>query len=170
MVSIESTAAQALSFTHAPITSASPALLNLTAFRSAAANVTSSLTALSTDQIFRLPLRITSQIDRALLFIWNQVILGGLRNNIFARGGLAAADGGAGAQAMADAVAQPGLAQAIGDTGPESWATFFAEAFQASTFKSYWGMLHYLTSRWSFTCFAMVRKNYKCNGGDADHL
>ncbi|KEF55670.1 uncharacterized protein A1O9_08420 [Exophiala aquamarina CBS 119918] len=55
---------------------------------------------------------------------------------------------------MADA--QPLVGEALVHTAPESWATFFAEAFQASTFKSYWGMLHYLTSRWAFTCFAMA--------------
>ena len=57
---------------------------------------------------------------------------------------------------MADAVAQPGLAQAVGDVGTEPWATFFTEAFQASTFKSYWAMLHYLTSRWSFSVFCLA--------------
>jgi hypothetical protein len=37
-----------------------------------------------------------------------------------------------------------------------AWGTIIAEAFQASTFKSYWGMLQYLTSRWAFTCFALA--------------
>ncbi|EXJ84139.1 hypothetical protein A1O3_04806 [Capronia epimyces CBS 606.96] len=55
---------------------------------------------------------------------------------------------------MADAAVQPALAQAMGDAAAEGWGAFFAEAFQASSFKSYWGMLHYLTSRWAFTCFA----------------
>lgn len=54
------------------------------------------------------------------------------------------------ANAAAEAVAQaaPGAAA--------SWADLIAEAFSASTFKSYWGMLQYVTSRWAFTCFAVA--------------
>ena len=158
MVSVESTFAQASSvFTHGqgPIT-ASPSLLNLTAFKTAAADVTSSLSFPFTDQILRFPLRIASLIDRAVLFVWHQVFVETLGINIFATGGRPLAEGVAAAQGMAEGAAQPALVQAVGDAGAEGWAAFFAEAFQASTFKSYWGMLHYLTSRWAFTCFAMV--------------
>lgn len=156
MVSVESTAAQVSSaVTRGPITP-SPALLNFTAFTTAAVGVTSSFESLSRDNIFRLlPLRIVSQINRALLLVQNTFALG-VGANIFGRGGLDQAGGGPALQAMADAAAQPGVAPAVGDAGAEGWAAFFAEAFQASTFKSYWGMLHYLTSRWAFTCFAMA--------------
>jgi hypothetical protein len=163
MVSVESTAAQAASaFAHGqgPIT-ASPSLLNLTAFKTAAADVTSSFTLPSAEQILRFPLRFASLIDRAVLFIWHQVFVESLGINIFTTGGQPLAQGVAGAQAMAEAAAQPAVAQAVGGAAAESWAAFFAEAFQASTFKSYWGMLHYLTSRWAFTCFAMVRKTLR---------
>ena len=155
MVSVDSTLAQAASAI-SDMPNASPAV-NLTSIKAATVNVTSSFfSAPPVEQLLRVPFRIASQIDRALLYTWNHIVLGGLGINIWAGGG--AADtvvGGAGAQAMADA-AQPGVVQALADTNPESWVSFFAEAFQASTFKSYWGMLHYLTSRWAFTCFAMV--------------
>ncbi len=157
MVSVESTAAQASIFTHGqgPITS-SPSLLNLTAFKTAAADVTSSFSLPTAEQLLRLPLRFASLIDRAVLFLWHQVFVETFGINIFATAGGPAAEGGIVAQVMADGAAQPAVAQAVGDAGAEGWAAFFAEAFQASTFKSYWGMLHYLTSRWAFTCFAMV--------------
>ncbi|ETI21575.1 hypothetical protein G647_07922 [Cladophialophora carrionii CBS 160.54] len=158
MISVESTAAQAAStFTQmqGPIT-ASPSLLNLTAFKTAAAEVTSSFTLPSAEQLLRFPLRFASLIDRAVLFIWHQVFVESFGINIFTRGGPPLAQGAGGAQVMAEAAAQPAVAQAVAEAGAESWAAFFAEAFQASTFKSYWGMLHYLTSRWAFTCFAMA--------------
>ncbi|OAL37650.1 hypothetical protein AYO20_03157 [Fonsecaea nubica] len=155
MVSVESTAAQAVSaVTQGPITSASPALLNLTNLRTVAADVTSSFSLpLAKNPLFRFPLRVASQIDRALLHVWNRFILEGLGISSLARAGTATA---AGAQAMADAAVQPGLAQAVGDAAAESWSTFFAEVFQATGFKSYWGMLHYLSSRWAFICFAVA--------------
>ncbi|EXJ56013.1 hypothetical protein A1O7_08944 [Cladophialophora yegresii CBS 114405] len=153
MVTVESTAAQAassLTQAQGPIT-ASPSLLNLTAFKTAAADVTSSFSLPTAEQLLCFPLRFASLIDRAVLFIWHQVFVEGLGINIFTRGGPPLAEGAAGGQVMAEAAAQ-----AVGEAGAESWAAFFAEAFQASTFKSYWGMLHYLTSRWAFTCFAMA--------------
>ena len=36
------------------------------------------------------------------------------------------------------------------------WRRAFGEAFQLSNVKSYWGMLHYITSRWAFATFSMV--------------
>lgn len=155
MVSVESTLTQAASaVTDLPHSSAA---VNLTSLKAAAANVTSSFFGpLSKEHLVRLPLRLASKIDRTVLHIWYQVILENLGINGLLRAGAQNAAGGAGAQVMADAAAQQGLGQGLADMGPESWAAFFAEAFQASTFKSYWGMLHYLTSRWAFTCFAMV--------------
>lgn len=54
------------------------------------------------------------------------------------------------ANAVGEAAVQAGAASVT------SWSEIIAEAFQASTFKSYWGMLQYLTSRWAFTCFAVA--------------
>ncbi|KIX08616.1 uncharacterized protein Z518_03272 [Rhinocladiella mackenziei CBS 650.93] len=155
MVSVESTLTQAASALF-DLPTASPAV-NLTRIGAATANLTSSFVLPSKDQVVRIPIRLASQIDRALLHIWNHFILDTLGINTLAGAGAGhTAVGGAGAQQMADAARQPGAAQVLGDTGPETWAAFFAEAFQTSTFKSYWGMLHYLTSRWAFTCFAMA--------------
>jgi hypothetical protein len=136
---------------HGPITS--PALLNMTSLAASAVNVTSAFALPSKDQLLRLPLRLSSYIDRGLLYFWNHAILEGLGITTLAGAAVpAVAEGG-----MAQPAAQPGVPDLNGgEIGPEGWAAFFAEAFQASTFKSYWGMLHYLTSRWAFTCFAMA--------------
>ncbi|KAL2418289.1 hypothetical protein ABEF91_000167 [Exophiala dermatitidis] len=149
MVSVnpDTTIAQAASF----FTSGLPATTSFTA----SSNTTSSLLAPSLEQFLRLPLRIVSRIDRALLFIWNRFVLESLGIDPVVAEAVA---GTAGTQAMAEAAAQPAVAgaQALGEAASEGWGAFFAEAFQSSSFKSYWGMLHYLTSRWAFTCFAMA--------------
>ena len=116
--------------------------------------MTTSFSLPSAHQILRFSRQLASLIDRAVLLVWHQVFVESFGINSFTRAGQPAAEGVA--AAMADAAAQPAVAQAGGHAGGEGWAAFFAEAFQASTFKSYWGMLHYLTSRWAFTCFAMV--------------
>jgi hypothetical protein len=152
MVSVESTTLQATTAITGPITS-SAALLNLTALRTAATDVTSTL---SKNRFLDIPLRFAALFDRTVLFIWHQIVVEATNLCEFIRGGLAIPGAAAGVQAMADAGVPAGVAPAAGDLGTEGWAAFFAEAFQASTFKSYWGMLHYLTSRWAFTCFAMV--------------
>ena len=94
----------------------------------------------------RLPFQIIHHIDNAVFRTFPRLILQatGLVQDI----GNIAAEGGANAagEVVGQAVPNP-------DTG---WTAFFAEAFQASTFKSYLGMLQYLTSRWAFTCFAMA--------------
>lgn len=147
MVSIAGTA-----LTEQPV--ASP-IVNLTNLKIAAANVSSSyFTTPSFEQLLRFPFRLVTRADQAFVHIWNKYILAtfGITGTTGA-GALNAGVGGLGAH-MADA--QPVVGEALVQTTPESWAAFFAEAFQASTFKSYWGMLHYLTSRWAFTCFAMA--------------
>lgn len=50
---------------------------------------------------------------------------------------------------------------ALGATGEPAaavigWRRAFAEAFQHSNTRSYWGLLHYVTSRWAFTTFSLV--------------
>ena len=133
---------------------ASP-IVNLTNLKIAAGNVSSSyFINPSFEQILRLPFRFATRVDQVFVHIWNNYILATLGiTGVAGVGGLNAAAGGLGAH-MADA--QPVVGEGLVQAGPESWAAFFAEAFQASTFKSYWGMLHYLTSRWAFTCFAMA--------------
>ncbi|EXJ78792.1 hypothetical protein A1O1_09194 [Capronia coronata CBS 617.96] len=152
MVSVESTLGQAAStLGELP---ASSFTTNLTVLKATASNVTSPfLVPPSIEHLLRLPHRIFSQIDRVLLHIWHHFVLEGLGIHTSVADGVG---GTAAAQLMADAAAQPAVAQAIGEAGSEGWTGFFADAFQASSFKSYWGMLHYLTSRWAFTCFAMA--------------
>jgi hypothetical protein len=159
MVSVESTLSQAAS-SYTELPSVSP-LVGIAGIKAASSNLTSLFLPPSTDRLLRSPLRVLSRIDRTILNFWNRVVLEGLgRYNIFGIGGAGTGVAGTGAQAMADVAAQPGVAQAIADIGTEGWAAFFADAFQASTFKGYWGMLHYLTSRWAFTCFAIVSWTY----------
>jgi hypothetical protein len=57
---------------------------------------------------------------------------------------------GAMAEAARAAAGQPAAAAVAG------WQRAFTEAFQLSNTRSYWGMLHYITSRWAFTTFALV--------------
>ena len=59
------------------------------------------------------------------------------------------------AEAVAQVVEEGGNIPAA--TATLNWRTAISEALQAGTFRSYFGMLHYLTSRWAFTCFALVR-------------
>lgn len=152
MIPVNSTVTQAVTATSS-LTSVIPEV-NVTGLTSVITNVTSAFIPTVKD-LFRNPTRITSHIDQTFIDFWNRFVpesLGGWR---WLGTGVNPAVGGTAAQTMADAAVQP-VAQALGETGPASWAAFFAEVFQASTFKSYWGMLHYLTSRWAFTCFAMV--------------
>ena len=118
--------------------------------KATALNLTSSyLRVSSAKDAVQLPFRIASQIDHAVFRTFPRFILQatGLQA-IAATHNTAAATGGG-------AVAADVAGQAVVDVS-SSWTAFFAEAFQASTFKSYWGMIQYLTSRWAFTCFAMA--------------
>lgn len=150
MVSVNSTLLQATSrYTGSSFST----FANSTAWKAAVGNLTTSLLP-SPQQLYSFPLRLVSRLDRSVIHLLNHYILGAFLS-AGAAGGAGAAEA-AGANAMAEVAAQPGVVPALADPAAESWAAFFAEAFQASTFKSYWGMLHYLTSRWAFTCFALV--------------
>jgi hypothetical protein len=94
---------------------------------------------LSTRDLLRFPLRLVSQFDRLLIEAPRQLL------------GLSARTAGDGAMAEAaqGAAGQP-AAGAIG------WRRAFGEAFQLSNTRSYWGMIHYITSRWAFTTFSLV--------------
>jgi len=48
-----------------------------------------------------------------------------------------------------------GMAQAAQAAGG-TWTDLFFDTFQHGSNKSYWGMLHYVSSRWAFTCFLMA--------------
>lgn len=118
------------------------------------------LRSLSANDLTKFPSRIAAQIDRTFLHAIPRNVLraSGLEGwadrtdgalNTFA----STAPTTAGIEAVANTAAQAmeEAAQAV-STG---WRGYLSEAFQTNTFKSYWGMLHYLTSRWAFTCFTM---------------
>lgn len=94
---------------------------------------------LSVRDILRVPLRLAPQLDRFFSEASSQLL------GTSARG----AGNGAMAEAARAAAGQPAAA-VVG------WRRAFAEAFQLSNTKSYWGMLHYITSRWAFTTFSLV--------------
>ena len=103
----------------------------------------------SAKDVLRFPLRLVADLDHAVFRTLPRVIrqATGLQTVAATHGNAAAAAGGSFAAGAAGAAALE---------ASTSWSAFFAEAFQASTFKSYWGMIQYLTSRWAFTCFAMA--------------
>ena len=103
----------------------------------------------SAKDLAHLPLRLASQIDHVVFRTFPRYLLRatGLIPVAAETGNLAApATGLAGAGEV--------VGQVVADSST-SWTSFVSEAFQASTFKSYWGMLQYITSRWAFTCFAL---------------
>ncbi|KIW20955.1 hypothetical protein PV08_01534 [Exophiala spinifera] len=152
MVSVEST------LTHTAVSGIASVSAELTSagLETAAANATSFFGSASSKDFLRAPLQIASQLEQSFLGLWNTFKVESLGRHIFFGPGTVRQAADTGAQVMADAAANAGAAQAMGEAGGAGWAAFFAEAFQASTFKSYWGMLHYITSRWAFTCFAMA--------------
>lgn len=91
----------------------------------------------SADELIHLPLRVAGRLDRFVSRAWH--------------------GGNVATATMADGV-QAAQQMAAGDAGAATtWAQAFGEAFQLSNIKSYWGMVHYLTSRWAFTTFTMVK-------------
>jgi hypothetical protein len=94
---------------------------------------------LSARDILRVPLRLVPKLDR--LFSEGSWQLLGARPRGVGNGPVV--------EAARVAVGQP-AAVVVG------WRGAFAEAFQLSNTRSYWGMLHYLTSRWAFTTFSLV--------------
>ena len=127
-----------------------PAGTYLANVKATALNLTSSyLRAPSAKDVVQFPFRIASQIDHAVFRSFPRFILQatGLQAIAVTHNTAAATEGGV--------MAAGAAGQAAADIS-SSWTAFLAEAFQASTFKSYWGMIQYLTSRWAFTCFAMA--------------
>lgn len=118
-------------------------------FTSTASNTTTSFLSIpGARQAALAPLRVLAKADRFLFttlpgFIVRTTGLDALANNLFGAG-----------EAAGGAVAE-GLPQAAAEL-TTSWTDILFEAFQASTNRSYWGMLHYVTSRWAFTCFMLA--------------
>ena len=117
---------------------------------------TSLLSVPSIRELGLFPLRVLSKADRLLFTTLPRAIVHstGLDNLAYRAIDLfrhpetiaAVAAGGAAAGAV-----QQGTAPAV-----PTWSELFYEAFHASGNKSYWGMLHYITSRWAFTCFILA--------------
>lgn len=121
----------------------------VTNLTSSASNATTSFFSLpSARSATLIPLRLLAKTDRFLFrtfpgFLARTTGLDVVVNNLFGAGEVA---GGAAAE---------GLPQAAAEL-TTSWTDILFEAFQASTNRSYWGMLHYVTSRWAFTCFMLA--------------
>ncbi|KAJ9644967.1 hypothetical protein H2204_001429 [Knufia peltigerae] len=152
MVSVESTLTQTAISGVASVS----AELTSAGLETAAANATSFFGSASSKDFLRAPLHLASHLERSFINLWNTFKVESLGRHTFFGPGAVRQAADTGAQVMADAAANAGTAQALGGTAPAGWAAFFAEAFQASTFKSYWGMLHYITSRWAFTVLALA--------------
>ena len=90
-----------------------------------------------------MPVRLVTQSDRLLLSLPAQLL-----------GTSARAVGGV---AMADAAQGPAGQPAAAVFG---WRRAFTEAFQLSNNRRYWGMLHYVTSRWAFATFSLVSTDH----------
>jgi hypothetical protein len=129
-----------------------PSATYLANIKASAMNLTSSyLRAPSAKDLTHLPFRIASEIDYAFRTIPRLLLQAtGLQTVAATHANTAAAAGAGTGATIANAATR-----AAADAG-DGWSAFFSDAFQASTFKSYWGMIQYLTSRWAFTCFAMA--------------
>lgn len=97
----------------------------------------------SARDLFRFPLRLVTKFDRIVSDASHQFLGTGSRV--------------AGASAMAEAAQATGGQQA----GPLGWRRAFGEALSLSNTRSYWGMLHYVTSRWAFVTFSLVFSTMK---------
>jgi hypothetical protein len=97
----------------------------------------------STRDLFHFPLRLATTFDRIVSDASRQFLGTGSRV--------------AGASVMAEAAQAPGGQQA----GPFGWRRAFGEALSLSNTRSYWGMLHYVTSRWAFVTFSLVFSTMK---------
>jgi hypothetical protein len=98
---------------------------------------------LSARDLLRFPQRLVTQFDRLLLEAPRQLLWTGARV--------------AGNGAMAEAAQAPAGQPAGAVLG---WRRAFGEAFQLSNTRSYWGMLHYVTSRWAFITFSLVSTDW----------
>jgi hypothetical protein len=97
----------------------------------------------SARDLFRFPLRLVTKFDRIVSDVPRQFLGTGSRV--------------AGAGVMAEAAQAAGGQQA----GPVGWRQAFGEALSLSNTRSYWGMLHYVTSRWAFVTFSLVFSTMK---------
>lgn len=127
-----------------------PSATYLANVKATAMNLTSTyLRAPSAKDFTHLPFRIASELDNAFRTLPRLLLQATGLQTVATTHANTAATAGAGTTLA-------NTATRIAADASDSWTSFFTDAFQASTFKSYWGMIQYLTSRWAFTCFAMA--------------
>ena len=143
---IPSSAVLSATATPTAFLSSSSSWSNVTAY---ALNISSSYLNLSSAGDFaKLPFRIARDLDNAVFRTLPRYLLEatGLISVAAANDNIAAPA----ANVAGEAAAHAGAEAAV------SWSDIISEAFQASTFKSYWGVMQYVTSRWAFTCFVVA--------------
>lgn len=124
-------------------------------------NLTSSIfTTASAKQVVLAPLRFIVKLDRFLFSSLPRSAFRAARLDVVANraAGLFRAGQAAVPQAGSAAAAGTGMAQAAGTAAATGghWTDFFYDGFSAGANRSYWGALHYATSRWAFTCFVLA--------------
>jgi hypothetical protein len=103
----------------------------------------------SSKDLLSFPVRVAGTLDRAIV----RTIPNFLVRRLGIEAWTAQARDGLGAYIEAGA---RGVAGGTAPAAASGWKALLGEAVQAGTFKSYTGMLSYLTSRWAFSCFAMA--------------
>ena len=126
-------------------------------YLTAVSNTTdSALATISAKDVVLFPFRQLAKVDRFLFSTLPRTVLRVTGLNVLANRAIEQFQTGDGAGAAAAAAAAGGgaggMAQAAEGTGV-TWTNLFFETFQQGSNKSYWGMLHYVTSKWAFTCF-----------------
>ena len=96
---------------------------------------------ISIRDVFQLPQRFVVGLDHLLGAPWQ----------LLDTAGTTRVAGGDAMTGAAQAAARQPTADAVG------WRRVLGDAFQLSNNGSYWGLLHYITSRWASTTFALVR-------------
>jgi hypothetical protein len=123
-------------------------------------NATSSFPPSPQDLLY-LPFRLLRRLDRVLFVdVPRQVLNGRVQEWAVSMGGVI------GNLVPADAVGEnmadnaQAIAGQVADRPAIGWGRAVIDALQLSNTRSYWGMLSYITSRWAFTCFSLVRHIY----------
>lgn len=130
-------------------------LQNVTDAAVSSSNTTSAFT-LSAKNAVLTPLRLIVKLDKFVFSTLPRTAVRVTGLNVLANraAGLFRA-GEAAAQAGPAVVADAGMAQ-VADAATGHWSDFFFDIFSTGANRSYWGMLHYATSRWAFSCFVLA--------------
>lgn len=134
-------------------------LQNATDTSASSSNATSSfLSNLPTKEIVILPFQWLAKLDKFLFTTLPLVAIRAVRLDVLATRAAAAllrpTDAGP-AQLAPAIMAEAGTPQAA-EAATGHWSDIFFRAFSGGAHRSYWGMLHYATSRWAFACFILA--------------